>query len=598
MSNDGTPILRNTNASVRKVPRRLELFGILITVRQYTTKRTTFGVFALAFALICVAPGSIAAQSAEFLDRVDDSEAVSIGDVQYLLDILTMSVAPTTPFDAETYNDARPIRSDQLAALLADATAIPRGLGYRVIGLPRYALRDFRDARILPPARRRSPAGSAVAGEDALRIIARAAEAGVRETRSNPGWSLDGARSTPFFEWDLSLSGRGATDLDDEHEVESLSLISLRTFFSTQLESAVSIGADLTDDSQSIAVPEAAITAHLQPPAGGRGGTVIAGRSEVTDVTARLYDGPLDGIRIALYRGVVAGEVALGYTGMLAADDINTVYTAHDAENLEEQILGDGDRAAARYLANALLAFPEALGRQSPYGQLTVQLDEETISSDSKADRFDALYGTVGITGSLSTTQFYDSYVILGAGRYDTGDFGNNDRDTISWLAGGSWRWYPNGRLRPRVEIIYLAASGDDEERALGIGGGSGTFRGFIPAVGRTPWNAYDGLLTNVAYLGTKWSIRPIDPLLLEIEAAGIGRLSDGATGSDRLDAGADERLLGFELGGRVGIRPAYDLILELNGSIFLPVDSDSVGAYEPGTDPNGSVALEVTVQL
>jgi hypothetical protein len=43
---------------------------------------------------------------------------------------------------------------------------------------------------------------------------------------------------------------------------------------------------------------------------------------------------------------------------------------------------------------------------------------------------------------------------------------------------------------------------------------------------------------------------------------------------------------------------PGYDVILELNGSIFQPVTSSSIGSYLPGTDPFGTVGLEAKVRL
>lgn len=546
-------------------------------------------------------------QTAEFVDDLLVSEAITVAESLFLVDILSGERPSVADFDATLWDgsSSQPIRTDDFVTLLARSTGIERSLMTTLTGLPRYALRDVRDARIIPPDVRRFPAGATLSGEDALRITQRAASIG--SVGSSTDSLVDPLRprspgSFAHLEWDLLVDSSAESDLDGETQVSMRSTASFALVLGAKTQVDLDIGVDLGEDATYPIVSEAALTRFIdaEDNRSGTAGEIVLGRRPVLDLSTRLYDGPLDALSITLSRGDLAGELLLGYTGAIPAVDLDTVYTIADDTERNDRFVGPGDRAAGRYLGNLGILLPERFGRQTPFVQITTQIDEESLHGDTSADRFDALYGTVGVKGSLSRTQFYDAYGILSMSRYSAGDLGAADREGLGWLLGASWRWYPKDALRSRVAVELLTASGgDDEVDPLGFSGGDDErFRGFIPALGNAPWSAYDGLMTNVFVLRGSWSIRPAYPLLIELSLAGLTRLTDGATGSTGIDPDSSNRPLGIESGARIGIRPTRDVIFDINSSIFWPVGTDAGGSYLEERDNSGTVALNLTIQL
>ena|GEM_PF-6772132 len=567
---------------------------------QNTKIRTALVSILTVFLGILPKTAPVHAQDAGFLEEFAETEEISIAEAVYLLDILAGTVSPYTAFEESDYSAEflSPIRVDDFTALLAQTAGISRSIMADRTGLPRYTLRDLRDARVLPPEPRRFPAAAPLAGDDALRMIRRALQS---ETSRVDPIRFRQPRRAPYFEWDLLVESAGESDLDGDLSISSRSVAAISVILNTQTQFSIDIGIDLGDDAQEFVLPEATLVRYFDSPNGASGaaGSVVLGRQAVVDLSTRLYDAPLDAVSLSLYRGVLAGEMLFGYTGAIPVAELNTTYTVDDVVNVRDRLLGPGDRAAPRYIGNLGVLFPELLGRQTPFAQITAQIDEETIIGDTEADRFDALYGTIGLKGSLSRTQFYEAYSILSLNRYEAGRIGVESRNGVGWLVGASWRWYPDNSLRSRVRVEALLASGDDDrESPLGFSDEDDLFRGFIPAAGTMPWTAYDGLLTNLALLRGSWSVRPVEALLFEVSLAGLMRMTAGATGSDLIDPVSSNRPLGIESGARIGIRPARDLILDINSSIFWPIPVDSGGAYNPERDPTGVVALEATIQL
>lgn len=552
----------------------------------------------------------VSAQDADFLDALAGKSSISLAETAYLLEILSGAAPPDTPFEETRYDrsSSDPVRVDHFSALLAETLGIRRSIMARLTGYPRYAVRDLRDARVLPREIRRFPAGATLSGEEALRVIGRAASLGESSSlasRVDPARTELLGRRAPggpvYFEWDLLVDATGESDLDGEVRISSRSVAEMSVVLGARTQINVDIGVDLGDDAQELVLPEASLVRYIEPFSGesGAAGRFVLGRQPIRDLSTRLYEGPLDAFSLSLYRGVLAGEVLLGYTGAIPAAEIDPAFTVDDRTDRKDRLAGPGDRATGRYIGNLGVLFPELLGRQTPFVQVTAQIDEETSTGDDTADRLDVLYGTIGVRGSLSRSQFYEAYSILSMSRYRAGELGPADREGTGWLIGSSWRWYPEDALRSRIELEMVIASGDDDvDSPLGISGGTDRFLGFVPALGRTPWSAYDGILTNVAVLRGRWSVRPVDIVLLEASLAGLARLHEGATGSELIDPASSNRLLGMESGARIGIRPARDLILDINSSIFWPVAVDAGGAYRAERNPTGTVALDVTIQL
>lgn len=491
----------------------------------------------------------MAAQDAAFLDTLVDAPVVSRGDVAELFHAAAGSAT------MEVSDPDRPIRADELAALIVAAAPVPPSLGYLVAPGPRYAIRLARDASLFPADPRRLAAGMPVDGATLLRLARPALVAGTLELPAAlPSTSMPFRRSGPWLEWDLVQEGalRHGSGDDDEITFEAV------TTFRSEVVTDGIVGfvlemrleADGPDGGDpSLLVPRGYLRLEGEPRPSRLTPSLQLGRQEVGPVTA-------DGVVLSLLTPAATIELGTGYTGLVSAD-LTAISPAAGEEPVDRPI-GGGEFAPERIVTRAALSLPEILDRQTPSVAVTAVTDP-----DAPGDSL--LQGDVALAGPLGRRTFYD---VAGSVQSVTGS------SRAAWLSAGEVRWYPRSSVPQQVGLstAFTGRSGSSNPDTAPAG--------YLPLNGESPFPDAAGEAPTHVVAGVEYTIRPTSPLRL---VAGARIVADHGGELSARYIGTEGRL-------SAGFRPLRSVILELNGSIFQPEDPDE--------EPVGAASLELTIEL
>jgi hypothetical protein len=274
----------------------------------------------------------------------------------------------------EVSDPDRPIRADELAALIAATTPAPPSLGYLVAPGPRYALRLLRDESVFPPDSRRLAAGMPVDGATVLRLARPAlVGGGLQLPAALPSSSAPFRPSGPWMEWDLV---QVSTLRHETAATDNVAVGSVSSFRSEVLAGdAVGFVLDLRleagtpdDQNPSLLLPSAYLEIEGRPGVTGRTTSLRLGRQEVGAITT-------DGILLSLLSPSATIEVGTGYTGLVSTD--LAALPPNPGEEPVDRPVGGGSFAPARIVTRGVLTLPEILERQTPSVAVTAVTDPD-----------------------------------------------------------------------------------------------------------------------------------------------------------------------------------------------------------------------------
>lgn len=508
-----------------------------------------------------------------------------------LLATAGVPLAPAAP------TEDRPLTADELADTIVQLSESPPTIGRLLFPGPRSAIRIVRDENRYPATPRRLPAGAPISGATMLRLIRAPL---IAATGESPAVTLRRRAAPvrprgPWVEWDL----RQAADTtvtggegDPTTETTARTVVDLRMFASrtvevsarARLDAAGGERADAAEPSVEPYLPAASLTIHRDAdgPRDSWNGSIAAGRLVATPLR-------FDGVRARLATPSLSLEAGAGYTGMIARALAPLPQLPDDP--VESRPVGGGDYAPERVVLAAGATGLEVLGRQNPGLQV--------VSILRPGGGFHLTEIEASMSGPLSPQTFYDLRGAVQIGSYR----GESSRDYRGWAADGEVRWYPRIAIPARLGLRALVSSGGAAgEGLLGLDGGSGVHRGYIPVAREPLWTLYPGAPANIAALEGTATVRPTPWMIARLSAATLARITAGATGDSVVDDATGipdgNRLLGSELGAALSIEPVGDLIFEGNTRIFVPWTTSRGGASPADRPVTWQVGLAMTVRL
>lgn len=572
---------------------------------QYNQRRTKTSCFVALFFLFSTA--LVLSQDGAYQTELASRSAATFADGVYLFSAIAGEPLGIPGSDVVPPSQRVALSSADLSALIATAIGTSESVMYRLTGHPRYALRQMRYLRILPMDPRAFPAGRAVSGTQLLQSAAWVVPIVERGTADlspgKPGRSFPerprivGTTRGPFLEWSVR-NETNTVVVDDEWQAANLLSLEIQSIIDPDSIITVRGGVDTSTEDTALPVLDEAVYRRRFGTASPRSGIVemVLGRTEAADVTGYVFDNVLDAIGFTRTGGKSVATFSVGTTALLQERQFPTPFTVTDSDDYD-----DGDPlATAKYVGLASIVFPEILGRQSLGIEVVGQIDDDTFGRLGTNDALDTAYVTANATGPTGLRSFYTAFSTVGFGRYRTGAVDQKETSIVGALAGLDWRWYAPEFAGSRVNLSIVAASGDTASSTFAGSDNPDRYTGFVGTATTTPWSAYPGGVTNTISPAVVYSIKPIDTIVLGVEAIAIGRIT---TQNDitvtNLDEDTDNRILGTEFGGNIGIQPSHEVKLELNSSIFLPSTTGSgFGAYRNGTDPEWRVTVDVAVRL
>ena len=567
---------------------------------QYTGWQSKAALFFCA--VLCrtsIATPAVAAQDVTFFEELAATEAVSRRQAAILFGIEALSGDAEGGSAEYRFDPERPIRSDELAALLVAAGDFEESLGYSLFPGPRYALRMLRDASIYPSAPRDLAAGMPLDGTTFLRLSRSVlVDRGVRATPSEDlprTYHRLGTTARPWVEWDIEQAAEVVVDEAEETAVTSTTTMDVRLILSPTVTLGSTFDLEAEDGSDrdgdvSLFMPASRVDFHRDGERSRTTGTLSLGRIATRGVIA-------DGVALEALSATTTIRMSAGYTGFVA-EELNALPAVlDDRDDERDRPLASGVFSPQRLLLGVEASAPEALSRQSPSVSVVALFDVESFDTSSDADRIDVTTLIAGLSGPLGVRHFYDLSADIQVGGYDRGQLGEENRLYLGWAARGRWRWYP-GNARLIEGGVSVASGGGKGEGSLGLDSGDGTFTGYIPTTSDEPWSLYGGATTNVISIDLGYTRRITESVRIELRAYGLSRYTAAAVDDSEVDRESDNLPLGVESTGTLGIQIVPDLIFDLNGNIFIPWTTEFGGAYREGTDRRWTVGISITARL
>jgi len=516
----------------------------------------------------------------------------------------------------------------QLAALLVDTFALPDGIMYRVTGHPRYALRDLRFSRVIPPDPRAFPATKAVSGPILLQTTAWVAErARTHEQMQSPGHpptdvgGLSGDRTDPasrdvtgvpplpattgplYAEWDL-VNGTAATLTDEDTVVTNTATVDLRVVMGNDGYFDISAGAATSTDDNAIPVVDRAAYRHRFGTTDPRRGVtaLTVGRFPFTDAAENVFTGTVDGLGVVRTGPRLVFDGAVASTALLPARRFDRGVTRRDLAYLEDDHL----LAPPRYLVAAGITAPEIAGRQTFGVQALAQIDDDSLRAlesgqlQEGRDALDTGYLSLVATGPTGLRSFYTVTLTAAGGRYRSRYADGEGRTITAGATTINWRWYRPEALGSRFGVTVLAATGDTNSASYLDADGDSTYAGYVAPAVTTRWRAFRGGLSNAVAGEVRYSVKPIDSIVLGLSSIALGRgTTQPIAGEPGIDPDSSNRYLGTEVGFEVGIQPSAEVKVELNSSIFYPAPvGTGIGAYSSEENPRWLVGVDARIRL
>lgn len=312
-----------------------------------------------------------------------------------------------------------------------------------------------------------------------------------------------------------------------------------------------------------------------------------AGRFQESEFSGRILSHTVDGLRLEFAYPRSQIKAALGYTGLLNKEKSSLLLSREDAMDASDE---DVYFAPPRLIGSLSWEFPDLFVRQTLKLSAIVQEDLRHLTQDlleeggetldpSRGGRVDTQYLGVGLSGPLRSTLYYDAYAYLGTGRMLT--FGEDSASTtaeaykyepmLSFLTGGSARYYLRDRFNSFLSAGFLFAGGDKDAKTYLEGNGEGSYTAFLPLSGRSNGLAFAPKSSNLLLVELSYSMKPLDTLQTSVGLVPYFKPAAGAMSEPTVDPEGSAGYLGTELSGSVNYRPFSDLGLGLSAGLFLP---------------------------
>lgn len=321
---------------------------------------------------------------------------------------------------------------------------------------------------------------------------------------------------------------------------------------------------------------------------------ITAGRFTFDDATGLVLSDTADGARIGAELPAFDLSMAVGYTG-LTLDQVSGVSVSRsDVFDRSD----DSIWAPPRLIADARFSLVQFLDRQRLTFGLTAQVDLRDYDEVARVGDTDPAtgghvntqYGAVVLSGPIGAGLYYDVFSVLNTGSTLTYLDGRYERSLIlAALGGGSVELFIDSGLRPRVAVVALAATGDEDATAVFEGNAGGRSTGFEPisaaALGLIAAPRLQNLLAariegSITPFGSasasalKYTSVSLATLLLARPTGGVASLSGVLPSSDA-------RYYGTEASLRLDTRLLSDLGLTVQAGLFFP-NPDAFGYGDP----------------
>jgi len=323
-----------------------------------------------------------------------------------------------------------------------------------------------------------------------------------------------------------------------------------------------------------------------------------AGRFPLAEFSRKVLDASVDGAWLQWSNALVNTSAAIAFTGLqlgpqlypserIQLAPVSSVSMTW-ADRQEDSVL-----APPRLIEMVDLHFPELFARQDLRVVLLAQQDfraedtfivqeGDTTFTSGAGGRLHSAYLGIGIAGPLPVGLYYDLFSYVETGKtlsYISGVY--EYAWMLSFLLGGSLRYYREDWLSSRVELRFLFASGDDDYTDQFIEGNTdGLATTFVPISLSNLALEFSPRVGNLAVVEIGYSLKPIDVLQTGITGYLFVRPTVGRISDTRIDG--DSLYLGSEIDAIARLRLFSDLGAALSLGLFLPGNALGTAAGEP----------------
>lgn len=324
--------------------------------------------------------------------------------------------------------------------------------------------------------------------------------------------------------------------------------------------------------------------------------TFDLGRFVLSDPTGEIYNQVLDGTRLYFAYPLMSVSATAGYTGLIIKPDSTIIMSQADLTGITQSTQYFG---SPRAIGSLTLDAPSLFLQQDVNFNALVQEDLRplfannglvsagtTTYSPSQGGALDSQYFTLGISGPIVSTLFWDGSFTLETGRmlsYLTASSVYQYTSILAYLARGGVHYYMPEIMSLSVGLDVNYASGDGDFSKFYGGNTGGDATAFIPVTQANLATVFAPQLSNIISGAFSVSLKPLsfspDPNLSNLQTAIAvvpflrptpGPVSVGGV-LNKVNDGNTQIYLGTEIDATVNYRPLSDVGAALTGGVFLP---------------------------
>lgn len=313
------------------------------------------------------------------------------------------------------------------------------------------------------------------------------------------------------------------------------------------------------------------------------------GRMAFGEPSGYVLNTTADGLKVEVKTSDLQFSVFGAYTGLLLKDTAPLILSKADLDIFldTKEYLG-----SKRVLGQAMLTVPRFLDQKLSLS-FTLQQDLNTLGAlatkagasygSSLGGSYDSQYTTLALSGLVAKGLVYNGSFTYQSGNTFTNDGADKAKaNAISAYAGAlGLDWFNPEFLSMALSLKGVYASGDSDATAVMEGNAEGAFTLFAPLSPSGFASAYSPGFSNLASISLGASIKPLAGLDLQtgLKTFSYFRPVQGASGASGILANSASPYLGTGIDLTSTYRIVEDLVLSLNGGVFLPARA-SAGAF------------------
>ncbi len=336
--------------------------------------------------------------------------------------------------------------------------------------------------------------------------------------------------------------------------------------------------------------------------------TLRAGRIQDSDMSGKVLNGRLDGLKFELAYPREDVSMTFGYTGLMLKPTSTVVMSQMDNQDLGNSNILLGP---PRLVAQTTVRFPNFVGFQTLSFDFIAQFDLRSSKSvvpvgqitsvGNSGGLLDTQYLGMKLNGPITPRLFYNVFSYLNTGStlsyvLDTSSGTGSSyqyRAIMAYAGGGSIDLYP-AFLKSHFGLEGVYSTGDGDATSYLEGNTSGAYTSFIPINQDTTYALiFVPQLGNSARVGANFSLKPfftseselLRTFQLELKSYAFFRpIAAQPVSGAGVQTGVGGPYLGTEIDAYVRSRPFSDLGLQISVGTFIP--NSGAGRPFPSGEP------------